>query len=342
MIDLYSKLRPILFALPPELAHAAVLSGVKAAHRLKVLPAKSIPKGAPVSLMGIAFPNRVGLAAGFDKNGVCIDALGALGFGFVEIGTVTPRSQSGSERPRLFRLREDRALINRMGFPNKGARAISEILRRRRYEGICGVSIGKNADTPLSLATEDYIQVLSAVYHHADYVAVNISSPNTSDLRQLQHGTLLRTLLSALHEVRQTLVRESGRHLPLLVKFTADLEDDEIANAVRITMDCGMDGIIATNTTVRREQLKSRNHHEIGGLSGRPLLPMALRAVERMRAVAGRDFPIMGVGGIDSAETALAMRAAGADIVQIYTGLIYRGPTLIGDIAQALANVSES
>jgi dihydroorotate dehydrogenase len=284
--------------------------------------------------MGLTFPNRLGLAAGLDKNAVCVDALGALGFGFIEVGTVTPKPQRGNIKPRLFRLTEDRALVNRMGFPNEGVEMICARLRKWRYgnaNGICGVNIGKNAATQLADAASDYVSALTAVYPVADYVAINISSPNTLELRRLQRGELLRSLLSALQATRSVLVREFGRNVPLLVKLAADLEDSELIDAVQVSVACGVDGIIATNTTVRREGITHRNREE-GGLSGAPLLRRALHAVQCIRAEAGSDFPIIGVGGIDSAEAANAMRSAGADLLQVYTGFVYRGPKLIQEV----------
>ena len=281
--------------------------------------------------MGLSIANRLGLAAGLDKNAVCIDALGALGFGFIEVGTVTPKPQAGNARPRLFRLIDDRALINRMGFPNDGLERIRTRLHRRRYSGICGVNIGKNALTPLEDAASDYVACLVGLYAVADYIAINISSPNTRDLRRLQQGAMLRSLLSKLLEVRAVLVRESGRHVPILIKLSADLEDDELIDAARISVACGVDGIIATNTTVRREGLVSLIAEE-GGLSGAPLLRRAIHAITCIRAETGSSYPIIGVGGIQSVTDAIAMRNAGADLLQVYTGFVYRGPNLIHEV----------
>ena len=335
MLDLYRNLRPLLFTLPPEAAHAATLTGLKLAHHFGLLPVVEKPASAPVSLMGLQFPNRLGLAAGLDKNAVCIDALGALGFGFIEVGTVTPKPQRGNPRPRLFRLIDDRALINRMSFPNDGIARVCARLAKRQYgtsmSGICGINIGKNAGTPLQEAASDYIAGLAAAYPFADYIAINISSPNTLELRRLQQGELLQSLLAALQETRIVLTRELGRHIPMLVKLTADLDDVELADAARVSVACGVDGIIATNTTVSREEIKYRGKEE-GGLSGAPLLKRALHAVQCIRAEAGARFPIIGVGGIDSVADAEAMRTAGADLMQVYTGLIYRGPELIREI----------
>jgi dihydroorotate dehydrogenase len=338
VLDLYRYLRPLLFALPPEAAHAVTLAALNTAHHLGLLsPLAMRQSSVPVSLMGLSFPNRLGVAAGLDKGATCIDALGALGFGFVEVGTVTPKPQEGNARPRLLRLIDDQALINRMGFPNDGAQIVCERLRKRRYLGICGVTIGKNAATPLHDAASDYVACLASVYPCADYVAINVSSPNTVELRRLQQGDMLKSLLIALLEARVGLLRETKRTVPILIKLTADLEVDELASAAQISIACGIDGVIASNTTVRREGLKYSGR-EGGGLSGAPLLPRAIQAVQCIRAEVGSSFPIIGVGGIDSADDAMAMRVAGADLLQVYTGLVYRGPALVREIIQAEPN----
>jgi len=343
MTDLYRLARPLLFALPPEVAHALTLAGLSGAHRLGLL--SNIPAAqpsAPIVLMGLQFHNRLGVAAGLDKNGACIDSLGALGFGFVEVGTVTPQPQEGNARPRLFRLVSERALINRMGFPNRGVQALCVRLRARTYRGVCGVNIGKNASTPLDDAWHDYVDCLTAVYPYADYVAVNISSPNTAELRRLQHGELLRELLAKLLDARVDLARSHDRHVPLLVKLTADLDETELASAARISMACGIDGLIATNTTVQRDGFQCVARMEEGGLSGALLLQRAVRAVQCLRAEVGAGFPLIGVGGIESADDAVAMRAAGADLVQVYTGLVYRGPALVREILQERLTLTAS
>jgi dihydroorotate dehydrogenase len=338
VLDTYRYLRPLLFALPPEVAHAVTLAALNSVHQLGLLSLLAMRQSsAPVSLMGLSFPNRLGIAAGLDKNATCIDALGTLGVGFVEVGTVTPKPQAGNARPRLFRLPDDQALINRMGFPNDGMHIVCERLRKRRYAGICGVNIGKNAATPLHDAASDYVACLASAYPCADYVAINVSSPNTAELRRLQQGDMLKSLLTALLETRATLMRETKRFVPILIKLTADLEVDELASAAQISIACGIDGVIASNTTVRREGLKYSGPED-GGLSGAPLLLRAIHAVQCIRAEAGSNFPIIGVGGIDSAEDAIAMRAAGADLLQVYTGLVYRGPALVREIIQAEAN----
>ena len=333
----YRLIRPLLFALPPEAVHAMTLHVLRLVERFHAVPSYAVDCK-PVSLFGLSFPNRLGVAAGLDKNAVCIDGLGSLGVGFIEVGTVTPRPQIGNAKPRLFRLIEDRALVNRMGFPNEGVQIVCERLRRRRFAGVCGVNIGKNADTPLQHAARDYVHCLTAVYDCADYVAINVSSPNTAGLRSLQSGDSLRALLDAVVATRTLLERKRGRHMPILVKLTADLSDTDLIDATRAAIASGIDGIIATNTTVSRRGLRSKHSVAEGGLSGAPLLPRALHAVQCIRAEAHSDYPIVGVGGIGSAEDAVAMRMAGADLVQIYTGLVYRGPALVREILASSAN----
>ncbi len=336
LYSMYRFLRPLLFTLPPEAAHAVSLAGLRFGYRFGLIPPVETRSSGAVRLMGLCFPNRLGLAAGLDKNGTSVDALGALGFGFIEIGTVTPLPQVGNARPRLFRLVEDQALINRMGFPNDGVHSVCRRLSVREYRGICGINIGKNAVTQLDNAIGDYVDCLKAIYAYCDYVAINISSPNTADLRRLQQGERLRSLLTELLESRQKLKIDTGRDVPLLIKLSADLDEIELVDAVRIATDVGIDGVIATNTTLCREGLQSDLAREEGGLSGVPLLERALRAVRTIRAAVGPGVPIIGVGGVASASDAAAMRAAGADLVQIYTGLVYRGPSLVREIVEAI------
>lgn len=327
----YPALRPVLFALDPEHAHALALAGLRVAGRR---PPRA-PIAAAAELMGLRFPNRVGLAAGFDKNAIAVDGLGALAFGFIEVGTVTPRPQAGQPRPRLFRLPAAGALINRLGFPNDGAEIVASRLRRRRYRGIVGVNIGKNATTPISRAVDDYISCLRAVHGVADYVAVNVSSPNTERLRELQSAGRLEPLLTGLLEERRRL--RAARALPLLLKIAPDLERDELAAIARLVARLRLDGVIATNTTVRRSLLPAAIGAEHGGISGTPLRAAALHTVRELRAHLGPDVAIVGVGGIDSPQAAIAMRAAGADLVALYSGLVYRGPSLVAQCVRALA-----
>ncbi|HEV7447571.1 MAG TPA: quinone-dependent dihydroorotate dehydrogenase [Steroidobacteraceae bacterium] len=290
-----------------------------------------------VDLMGLHFPNRVGLAAGFDKNARDIDALGRLGFGFIEVGTVTPRPQPGNPRPNLFRLPADEALINRLGFNNEGAAAAARRLQARRYKGICGVNIGKNFDTPLEDSAKDYADCLRTVYAVADYVTINVSSPNTPGLRGLQDPAALRPLLLELANLREQLQPVHAKRVPLLVKLSPDLSGLEVAGVARQLAELPVDGIVATNTTVSRPaSLKSAHATEAGGLSGRPLHSRSVAVLRALRAVLGASFPIVGVGGIVSAGQAVETRAAGADLLQLYTGLIYRGPALIGELLEML------
>jgi dihydroorotate dehydrogenase len=325
---LYSTLRPLFFALDPEHAHRLALEAARVASRVP----GARPAGQPVELMGLAFPNRVGLAAGFDKNAVAVDGLGRLGFGFIEVGTVTPRPQGGQPRPRLFRHASEQALINRLGFPNDGAAAIAKRLRRRRYRGVLGVNIGKNADTPLDRALDDYVACLRALHGVADYVAVNISSPNTAALRELHAPARLEPLLTGLMRERDALLRGSTRRLPLLLKVSPDLDGAALQAVASVALRVRIDGLIATNTTVQRGPA----FEQTGGLSGAPLHALALDTVAALRVLVGPDLPIVGVGGIDSVAKALAMRAAGADLIQIYTGLVYRGPALVRRLVRAL------
>jgi len=326
----YPALRPVLFALDPERAHRLALDAMRLSGRLSP---RSNSAG-PVELMGLRFPNRVGLAAGFDKNAIAVDGLGALGFGFIEVGTVTPRPQPGQPRPRLFRLPRSAALINRLGFPNDGAEVVARRLRRRRFRGIVGVNIGKNAATPLERAVDDYVSCLKAVHAVADYVAVNVSSPNTSALRDLQATNLLEPLLTALLEARSSF---RGEHRPpLLLKISPDLAPAELVDIARLASRLKIDGVIATNTTTSRSPI-SGAAHERGGLSGAPLRPAALKTVAELRKHLASGVAVIGVGGIDSPNAALAMRAAGADLVQLYTGLIYMGPGLVGRCVRALS-----
>ncbi len=337
---MYSTLRPLLFRLDAERAHRWTLKLLSAAHQLGILQlmlphAGSGPGSGAVELMGLTFPNRVGLAAGYDKNAACVDALGMLGFGFIEVGTVTPRPQPGNARPRIFRIPEAQAVVNRMGFPNEGVAALCARLRLRRFRGVCGVNIGKNAATPLEQAQADYAACLRAVYPYADYVAVNVSSPNTAGLRELQREGRLAPLLESLLETRSQLAQEHGRHVPLLVKLSPDLSDEELAATAAVIGKLRVEGVIATNTTIRRPSVPDRDGaREAGGLSGAPLLELAVAAVRKLRAELGAEVPIIGVGGIGSAPDALQMRAAGADLVQVYTGLVYRGPRLVRELSE--------
>ena len=339
----YALTRPFLFGLDPEAAHDLTLGSIA---RLQNTPAMCLwqqPRVAdPVTVAGLKFPNRIGLAAGLDKNGRCIDGLGAMGFGFIEVGTVTPLGQPGNPKPRMFRLTAKQALINRLGFNNDGLDVFVANVNRatsfRRAGGIVGLNIGKNAATPIEEATRDYLTALAGVYPFADYVTVNISSPNTQNLRTLQSDAALDALLSAVQEKRAALQREHGRSVPVFVKIAPDLDEAQVGVIAATLKANGIDGVIATNTTLERGAVKGLPHaDEKGGLSGAPVFEMSNRVIAQLRAALGSGFPIIGVGGVMSGEDAATKRRAGADLVQIYTGLIYRGPALVTEAARALA-----
>jgi dihydroorotate dehydrogenase len=339
---LYSVARSFLFALDPEVAHELTLAKLDhaAAFGLTRLVTRRVPD-LPVRAMGLTFRNPVGLAAGMDKNAAHIDALGTFGFGHIEAGTVTPRPQPGNPKPRLFRLVPAQALINRMGFNNDGVdRFVANVRRQRRFRangGILGLNIGKNATTPIQRAADDYVAALRAVYLDADYIAVNISSPNTRDLRALQRERELVGLLQALAGERTRLEDEHGRRVPLAVKIAPDLDDAALAPLADVLVAHGVDGIIATNTTIARDKVEGLTHaDEGGGLSGRPLRERATEVVHRLsRHLQGR-LPIIGVGGILSGADAVEKIEAGATLVQIYTGFIYAGPELVADGVEAI------
>jgi len=334
---MYALARSLLFALDAERAHQLTLASLRLGHRLGLLKLMAPEQPAqPLELMGLTFANRIGLAAGFDKNATCVDAMGALGFGFIEVGTLTPLPQPGNPRPRVFRLPRARAVINRMGFPNEGAPAAARRLRLRRYGGVCGVNIGKNASTPLEQATSDYVAALQAVYEFADYVTINISSPNTQGLRTLQEGEQLRPLLQALLESREQLADRVGWRVPLVVKLSPDLSSEDLAATAAVIGELKLDGVVATNTTLDRSAVAGLRHAERpGGLSGEPLRARAVRVVRELRTLLGPDLPLIGVGGISQAADAQALFAAGANLVQVYTGLIYRGPGLVRELVEA-------
>ena len=334
----YAAVRPLLFRLDPEMAHHLTLRALRVIHDagLSLLFAQARVHD-PVQLMGLHFPNRIGLAAGLDKNGEAIDALAAMGFGFIEVGTVTPRPQPGNPKPRMFRLAPAHALINRMGFNNEGLEAFLHNVRTSRREVPLGLNIGKNATTPIAQALDDYRAGLRAVHAHADYVTVNVSSPNTKDLRQLQSDQALDDLLAGLDEERDRLAQAQGRRAPLLIKIAPDLEPGQIEGLAAAVLRHRVDGVIATNTTVSRGGVEGLRHaDEAGGLSGAPLRDRATAVVAQLRHHLGPEIPIIGVGGILQASDAVEKIRAGANLVQIYTGLIYRGPTLVADCAAAL------
>ena len=334
--------RPFLFGLDPEHAHDLTLGALAAIQRTPLIAlVEQARVNDPVSIAGLAFPNRIGLAAGLDKNGRCIDAFGAMGFGFVEVGTVTPHAQPGNPKPRVFRIPEAGALVNRLGFNNDGLAAFIANVRQARFRargGILGLNIGKNAATPIERAADDYLVGLAGVYPHADYVAVNISSPNTQNLRTLQSDAALDALLAALASRRAELADEHRRNVPMFLKIAPDLEPAQIEAIAAIVTRHRIDGIIATNTTLARDGVAGHaNAGESGGLSGAPLARRSNLVIAGLRGALGARFPIIGVGGVMSGADARAKREAGADLVQIYTGFIYKGPALVTDAARALA-----
>ncbi|QIL72827.1 quinone-dependent dihydroorotate dehydrogenase [Diaphorobacter sp. HDW4B] len=342
----YAFARPILFNMDPEKAHEFTMDMLAKGQRTPLSWAWCNQMVSdPIELAGLKFPNRVGMAAGLDKNARVIDGLAAMGFGFVEVGTVTPKGQPGNPKPRMFRLPEANALINRLGFNNEGLEAFIQNVKRSqtRAQGkpmLLGLNIGKNAATPIENATSDYLICLEGVYPHADYVTVNISSPNTKNLRELQSDEALDGLLSAIAERREKLAAQHGRRVPIFVKIAPDLDESQVRLIAATLQRQGMDGVIATNTTISREAVKGMQHsEETGGLSGAPVLEASNRVISQLRAQLGSNYPIIGVGGIMSAQDAVSKIRAGADVVQIYTGLIYKGPELVGQAAQAIKNM---
>jgi len=345
MINLYPLARPLLFGMDAEAAHDLTLNALAKTQNtfLDALYRQPFVSD-PITLAGLQFPNRVGLAAGLDKNARCIDGLGAMGFGFVEVGTVTPKAQPGNDKPRIFRLPESQALINRLGFNNEGLEAFVTHVKQARFRQqgrLLGLNIGKNALTPIENATSDYLIALTGVYPHADYVAVNISSPNTKNLRALQSDGALDGLLGALVERRAQLSVQHGRHVPLFLKIAPDLDEAQVGVIANTLFQHGMDGVIATNTTLAREAVQGVPHaNETGGLSGTPALEISNRVIHQLRAALGPQFPIIGVGGVMNGQDAVTKIKAGADVVQIYTGLIYKGPALVKEVAHALQKMA--
>ena len=355
----YALTRPFLFGMDPEMAHELTISSLARTQGTALQWAYGSARvDDPLELAGLTFPNRVGLAAGLDKNARCIDGLGAMGFGFVEVGTVTPLAQGGNPKPRMFRLPQAKALINRLGFNNEGLEAfITNVKRSSLYQRraerdedlapmLLGLNIGKNAATPIERATDDYLTCLDGVYPYADYVTVNISSPNTKNLRSLQNDDALDALLGAISERREGLAQQHNKHIPIFLKIAPDLDSDQINVIAQTLLRYGTDstgqvnnawGVIATNTTLSRDAVRGMTHaDEAGGLSGGPVLLMSNQVVTQLRAALGKDFPIIGAGGILSAEDAVSKIRAGADVVQIYTGLIYQGPSLVKSAASLI------
>ena len=335
---MYSLVKPLLFQCDPELVHELTIKGLAKSQRNALATLYRRPKIMnPVQLMGLTFDNPVGLAAGLDKNGDCIDAFAAMGFGFIEIGTVTPKAQDGNDKPRLFRIPQADAIINRMGFNNHGIDYLIENVKNARYTGVLGINIGKNKDTPIEHGKDDYIICMEKAYAHAGYITVNISSPNTPGLRSLQYGEALDDLLGSLKEKQAELAALHNKQVPLLVKIAPDLSMAEIEQVADSLVRFNIDGVIATNTTLDRELVFDLPHaHEAGGLSGRPVQNKSTIVIQELsRRLAGR-LPIIGVGGIDSLTAGREKMAAGASLVQIYTGFIYQGPQLIQQLARHL------
>ena len=335
---MYSLARPFLFCLDAEKAHDLGLAALEAAYRTGLNPLlASRPAPLPTRVFGIDFPNPVGLAAGLDKNAAHIDALAALGFGFIEVGTVTPRPQPGNPKPRMFRLPEHEAVINRLGFNNGGVDALLRNVEKAKFSGVLGINIGKNKDTPNERAVDDYLYCLDRVYARASYVTVNISSPNTQGLRDLQEEEALKRFLGRVRERQELLAAEHGKRTPMLLKIAPDLREEAMDAIAEVVLAAGMDGLICTNTTVARDAVVGDRHAgEAGGLSGRPVFARSTAVLRGMAQRLGGKLPLVGVGGILDGSDAVAKIAAGASLVQCYTGLVYRGPALAGACVEAL------
>ena len=333
-----SMIRPVIFKFDPEFVHEMTMSMLHHVGRspLGFLLKQSVPER-PVEVMGLRFKNPVGLAAGLDKNAVAIDGLGKIGFGFIEVGTVTPMPQPGNPKKRLFRVVPAGGIINRMGFNNDGVDALLRNVEMSRYDGIIGINIGKNKLTPLEKSLDDYLICMDQVYRYADYITVNISSPNTPNLRKLQFGEQFDELLAALKSKQADLKDLHGKYVPLAVKIAPDLSDEELASVASTLLKHRLDAVIATNTTITREAVFDMPHaYEQGGLSGRPLLPKSTEIIRKLHHLLKDDIPIIGVGGIDSVSSAREKLEAGAKLVQIYTGFIYRGPALVKELVENL------
>lgn len=331
---MYELLKRVLFMLPPECAHDFTLKALR--HFPSCFFSKRIHN--PFEVLGLTFPNRVGLAAGLDNNGEYIDALAKLGFGFMEFGGVTPKAQSGQEKPRLFRLVKDNALINRMGFANKGVDYLVKNIKQANYDGILGANIGKNINTSLDKAKEDYLYCFNALYSYVSYITINLSSPNTPGLRKLQHGELLRSLFSTLKQAQCKLMDLENKYVPMLVKLAPDLSSEELKETVSILVDEGVDGFVFSNTTLARDDLREMTlSKESGGLSGAPIFD---KSTALLHILANEtDLPIIGLGGVMNVDNAKQKIRAGASLVQIYTGLVYQGPRLVHDIAESLRDL---
>ncbi|HKK56652.1 quinone-dependent dihydroorotate dehydrogenase [Marinobacter sp.] len=340
---MYQLMQKFLFRLPPEAAHDLTLAGLDLGHKLGLLgKIVARPVDLPVRVMGLDFPNPVGLAAGLDKNADHLDALGALGFGFIEVGTVTPVAQYGNPKPRMFRLPEHQAIINRMGFNNHGLEHLLDRVSHRRYPGILGINVGKNKATPNEASEHDYRKGIAAVYPHADYVTVNVSSPNTPGLRDLQFGDSLKGLMHAIKDEQARCQKDTGRYVPVAIKIAPDLEDEGIRFIASALKESGLDGVIATNTTISRNAVAGHKHaEETGGLSGLPIRDPSTRVIKALYSELGEALPIIGVGGVTDGNSAAEKIRAGAKLVQLYTGLIYRGPGLISESVEAIRELRQ-
>ena len=334
---MYSLIRRALFIADPETAHGLALEGLRLGYGVGATHLMCKTRSLPVTVMGLQFPNPVGMAAGMDKNGDYIDALGSVGFGFIEIGTVTPRPQPGNPKPRIFRLEKANAMINRLGFNNKGVDYLVRQVKKRRFSGILGINIGKNFDTPNDKAADDYLVCLEKVYPHADYITINISSPNTRGLRDLQDTEQFDSLLAALNSRRLELAEEFQKRVPLVVKVAPDLEDEQIPGMAQAVIENEFDGLIATNTTISRDTVKGMRHaDEQGGLSGAPVKDKANHVLAEFRAHLPPEIALIGTGGITEGTDAAEKIELGADLVQFYTGFVYKGPDLVADSLKAI------
>jgi len=340
LTNMYSLVRKALFIADPETAHGLALEGLRLGHGVGATQLLCKARDIPVTVMGLEFPNPVGMAAGMDKNGDYIDALGSVGFGFIEVGTITPRPQPGNPKPRIFRLEQANAMINRLGFNNKGVDHLVQQVQKRRYKGVLGINIGKNFDTPNENAADDYLLCLEKVYPHADYITVNISSPNTSGLRDLQAVEQLDGLLGSLNRRRLQLADEFQKRVPLVVKVAPDLEDEQIPDMAESVVRNSFDGLIATNTTISRDAVKGMRHaEEQGGLSGAPVKERSNHVLQAFRSALPPEVALIGTGGITSGADAAEKMQLGADLVQFYTGFVYKGPDLVSDCLKAIAAI---
>ena len=336
---MYSLLRKALFVTDPETAHGLALEGLRLGHGVGATGLLCKSERQPVSVMGLEFPNPVGMAAGMDKNGDYVDALGSVGFGFIEVGTVTPRPQPGNPKPRVFRIEKAEAMINRLGFNNKGVDHLVQQVCKRTFKGVLGINIGKNFDTPNDRAIDDYLIGLEKVYPFADYITINVSSPNTKNLRDLQDAEQLSGLLATLNSRRLELADEHGIRVPLVVKVAPDLEDRQIPEIAEVVVACEFDGLIASNTTISRDKVTGMRHaNEQGGLSGAPVKERANHVLAAFRHALPPEIALIGTGGITDGADAAEKIQLGADLVQFYTGFVYRGPDLVSNCLKAIAN----